>query len=133
MCTQCVVDPLYYGEFAPGWFLIRATKPDDDIMEVDDWGLVECNNPSIVFSTTPVVFDGFIKTFNRYIDFQEEFYMPPSVGYRLYDAMSKVKIPFRVKRKWVDHSVLSFEQRFFYYLADFIKNSIPVKESRSDD
>lgn len=131
MCTQCVVDPLYYGEFAPGWFLIRATKPDYD-MEADDWGLVECNNPSVVFSTTPVV-DEFVKTHIQYSDFSEEFYMHPSVGYRLYDAMSKVKIPFRVKRKWVEHSILTFEKRFFYFLADFIKNSIPVKESQSDD
>ncbi len=133
MCTQCVVDPLYYGEFAPGWFLIRATKPDEGIMEADDWGLVECNNPSVVFSTTPIVYEDLDMTYNRYVEFWDELFMQPSTGYRLYSAMINVKIPFRVKRQWIKNFVTTFEYRFYYYLADFIKNSIPVKESQSDD
>lgn len=125
MCTQCVVNPIYYGEVAPGWWLIRARKDEvgDDGMKVGDWGLVECNDPSIVFSVTPVVYDNDTDTYNTYTEFFYNFMFAPSVGYRLYKSMENVTVPFRVKRQWIKDMAYSFEERFYYYLADFIKTA----------
>ena len=46
MCEQCLVNPLYFGEVLPGWYLIRARR-DGDIMKVGDWGMIQCNDPTI--------------------------------------------------------------------------------------
>jgi len=52
MCEQCLVNPLYFGEVLPGWFLIRARREGTE-MKVGQWGLVECNGPTFVWTTTP--------------------------------------------------------------------------------
>lgn len=125
MCTQCVVNPIYYGEIAPGWFLMRARKDEGGTegMRVGEWGLVECNDPTIVFDVTPVVYDNPDQTWEAYGKFYYNFMFAPSVGHKFYTAMGQVKIPFRVKRQWVKNSVYGFEQQFYFYLADFIKTA----------
>jgi hypothetical protein len=52
MCEQCVAEVEYYLSPLPGWSLVRATK-DGDLMKKDDWGLVECNDPTFWWSVTP--------------------------------------------------------------------------------
>ncbi len=125
MCTQCVVNPIYYGEIAPGWWLMRARKDEGglDGMKAGEWGIVECNDPTIVFDVTPVVYNDADQTWELYYKFYYNFMFAPSIGHKFYTAMEKVKIPFRVKRQWVKNSIYGFEQQFYYYLADFIKTA----------
>jgi len=54
MCEQCCAQADGWGEFLSGWFLCRANK-DGHEMSVGDWGLVECNDPTFIFRTTPVL------------------------------------------------------------------------------
>jgi len=55
MCEQCSAATDSYGEteVLPGYYLSRATR-DGLWMEDGDWGLVECNDPTFIFQTTPV-------------------------------------------------------------------------------
>lgn len=59
MCEQCSAKTVLYGELLTGWYLVRATQ-DGLYMKKDEWGLVECNDPTFSFMTTPVIdpFDG---------------------------------------------------------------------------
>lgn len=52
MCEQCMAETRILGQPIPGWYLVRA-KRDGNWMRKGDWGLVECNDPTYVFSTTP--------------------------------------------------------------------------------
>lgn len=127
MCTQCLVNPFYYGEVMPGWFLIRARRASSD-MDVKDWGLVECNDPSIVFSTTPYIpASGF--SVAEIEKFSDELVCDPSTGYRLIAAFKQVKPIFRVLRLYSKHMAFRLEDRLFLYLADYIKNSTPETDS----
>lgn len=56
MCEQCLVNPLYFGEVVPGWFLIRARRASDD-MKVGEWGLVQVNDPAFTWSSKIEPFD----------------------------------------------------------------------------
>lgn len=127
MCEQCLVNPFYYGEFAPGWFLIRATRESD--MKIGQWGLLECNDPSIVFTTTPQLYTN-REIFDTAIDnFSDEMFIDIATGHRLFEAVSKVKISWKVKKLFIKLNVRNFNDRFFVYLADFIERSNPIKES----
>lgn len=52
MCEQCLAETESWGEPIPGWFLVRATRPGDE-MKLGDWGLVWCNDPSYTWSINP--------------------------------------------------------------------------------
>lgn len=59
MCEQCLAKTvLYLGpkkkEVLPGYSLVRATI-DGNYMKKDEWGLVRCNDPDVIWSVTPVV------------------------------------------------------------------------------
>lgn len=125
MCTQCVVNPIYYGEIAPGWFLMRARKDEygSDGMRAGEWGIVECNDPTIVFDVTPIVYTNSEQTWETYYKFYYNFMFAPSVGYKFYNAVNSANIPFRVRRQWLREGIYGFEQRLYYYLADFIKTA----------
>ena len=53
MCECCCADAVDYGEVVSGWFLVRARK-EGQIMQTGQWGLVFCNGPSVVWTTTPI-------------------------------------------------------------------------------
>lgn len=53
MCEQCTAGVEEHGEFMPGWFLVRAFQ-DGNEMKKGDWGLVECNDPTVIIPFTPV-------------------------------------------------------------------------------
>lgn len=104
MCEQCLVNPLMFGEVLPGWYLMRARRKSS-MMEVGDWGLVRCNDPDFVWSTSPIpdptfgltddqinsLPDGITKEFNLRCDkFEEELYVPAYIGYLLVEAGRKV-------------------------------------------
>lgn len=55
MCEQCSAACDEYGQdtFIPGFYLSRATR-DGLWMKTGDWGIVESNDPSFIFQTTPI-------------------------------------------------------------------------------
>lgn len=122
MCVQCTAETVNYGEFAPGWYLVRATKTDPDSMDAGDWGLVECNDPAIIFSTDLTIGND---VYSQFGSFRDEMWADIPVGYRLYNALQQVKYPYAVKRKWVEYWTYSFETRLFIYLSWFANQNQP--------
>lgn len=120
MCEQCIVNPLYFGEVLPGWFLIRARR-QGSMMEVGDWGMVQCNDPTFVWSSTPKMtkeeFDGFV-----YLpeDFEESLYMYVTNGYDL--LISAIKVGYNRE----EHG--RFSQWLFWHLSEYIRNTEPTVE-----
>lgn len=49
MCEQCTAATKTYGEVVPHWSLIQATR-DGNYMKENDFGLVNCNDPSFIWS-----------------------------------------------------------------------------------
>jgi hypothetical protein len=54
MCETCLGKCDNYGEIFPGWWLVRATVDSSIRLEADDWGLVQCNDPTFIFEQTPI-------------------------------------------------------------------------------
>lgn len=57
MCSQCMTNPNYYNSRVFGMGLMRATKNDYDTnptWEKDEFGIIECNDPTFYFKTLPV-------------------------------------------------------------------------------
>lgn len=52
MCEQCVAQTAYYGEPLKDIGLFRATQ-DGSIMKKGQWGLIEINDPFVVWTSTP--------------------------------------------------------------------------------
>lgn len=58
MCEQCSAKTLMYITDGPtppiagAYWLVRATQDGND-MKKDDWGLITCNDPDFIFTTTP--------------------------------------------------------------------------------
>jgi hypothetical protein len=52
MCEQCLTNPISFGEPMPGFFLKRARRDGNDWKQ-GEWGLIECNDPSYRWCTTP--------------------------------------------------------------------------------
>lgn len=52
MCEQCLTSPIYFGEPIPGFILARARRQGND-WNIGEWGLIECNDPSITWKITP--------------------------------------------------------------------------------
>ena len=85
MCQQCTTNALYFGTPIPGYHLMRARRSDSEI-QVGQWGLIECNDPTFVFT-----FDFHIKPGTKDWDEQvyklhEEFGASPVQGYNLVKA-----------------------------------------------
>lgn len=53
MCEQCSAKTHSWGWVLPGYALVRATC-DGTFMRTGQWGLVECNDPTFIWSVTPV-------------------------------------------------------------------------------
>jgi hypothetical protein len=54
VCEQCQAETKTYGQVAPGWWLIQATK-DGDAMKSGDFGLVRINDPEYIWPATLVL------------------------------------------------------------------------------
>lgn len=125
MCMQCLVNPLYFGEVVPGWYLIRARREHYNSMDVGDWGLLRSNDPDIIFKTTPLLeppdADPLYDTFYQKADeFYNELVCDPYLGYLLVDAC---------KKNGYDHENHGFFHIWFFdYLAKHINKTEPKTE-----
>jgi hypothetical protein len=128
MCTTCFVNPFFYGEVLPGFFLIRARRQYFDEMYPKEWGLVVCNGPSLIWKTTPYLYDD-ENLLDKAMDaFQDEFYCTPELGYMIISSFKEVYCTFRMKRLFVKYGQF-YKRRIlaqlYIYMADYIANSIP--------
>jgi len=125
MCEQCCAATITWPNVLPGWHLVRARR-DGHEMKVRQWGLLRCNNPEFIWSTTPEK-DGdsfndlakdqadhykFIAAFNK---FQEEFGGTLSSSKALGDAI-KEQDPYQEG---------SLEYWLFNHLGKFIRENKP--------
>ena len=104
-----------------GWGLMRAKKnaPYDE-MKAGDFGLIECNDPSIIFSTEPKLDLSQEELHDRMEAFANEMVMDASTGFRLITAFKETQVPYALKRLYVKHRVFGFEDRLYIALAYFI-------------
>lgn len=131
MCLQCVTNPWYYGTPFPGWMLMRARRADSlGEMAVRDWGLVQCNDPSIIFKTTPFLYEDEDQLWDSVDSFDQEIACHPVIGYELIHAFKQVPPIYRIKRLYVKYRILGcgMSTQLYLYLADFIANSHPFVE-----
>lgn len=123
MCEQCLVNPLYFGEVLPGWYLIRARRDGND-MKVGEWGMVQCNDPTFTWMTTPkVTKEEYEDMLYLPEDFDEALYMNPINGHNL--ITSAIEAGYSRK----EHGHFSFW--LFWYLSEFIRNNEPTTEEDS--
>ena len=106
MCEQCSAGAIHLGEPVPGFMLIQATK-DGGEMKVGQYGLVEENDPFLIFERkpTPEPFhdktDQQIDSMNKktiaplmaWLDsareFEDLFEVSPKLGWRFVEACRK--------------------------------------------
>lgn len=141
MCLQCTTNPWYFdGEVLPGYWLIRARRGYFDEMEPKDWGLVKCNDPSLIFKTTPYLYDDLDTLWEKYDSFYDEWYCSPDLGYDIISAFKQIKPDFRLKRlfvKYGEYYSRNIMMQLYIYLADFIQRATVYTEQdafpNSDD
>jgi hypothetical protein len=124
MCTQCLVNPLYFGEVLPGWYLIRARRKGG-YMEVGDWGLIRANDPDIIFKTTPMIEPNIgseerIEYRNRVDAFYNELVAPVHISFRLVESAQKQA--YNIEEDG------HFHIWFFDHLAGYINKTTPETE-----
>lgn len=124
MCLQCCAKTIDYGEFAPGWHLVKATQTVEGEMDEGDWGLVRINDPDLVFKSPLILPENSNDLTALVDDFCEQLYLRAEPGHSLYKSLKEVKFPFAVRRLWVEHwHLCSFEARLYLYLAWFVANN----------
>lgn len=52
MCEQCLTWPVSFGQPLPGYTLMRARRDGNEWMK-GEWALIECNDPTFRWKTTP--------------------------------------------------------------------------------
>jgi hypothetical protein len=82
MCDQCLCNPIYFNQPIKGFTLARARKSGID-WKKGQWALIECNDPTYTWYTTPVIGKDFTE------EFQTAFYSQPESGHKLVDACIK--------------------------------------------
>lgn len=123
-----MVNPLYYGEVLPGFFLIRARRQYFDEMYPKEWGLVICNGPSLIWKTTPYLYED-VKQLDEATDsFQDEFYCSPILGHKIIESFKSIPCSYRMKKLFVKYGEFDKKNvmmQLYIYMADFIANSTP--------
>jgi len=114
MCEQCLVNPLEFGEVFPGFWLMRARR-DGDSWKKGQWGLVECNDPTYVWYSTPGSTE---KLWDYPDEFPQAFDADPVSGYRLVKA---------AMTKGYDPDEGGFMPWLWAYLSEYIQMA-EVKE-----
>lgn len=115
MCEQCLANPVSFGQPLRGFWLMRARR-DGDNWKKGEWGLVECNDPTFYWVSTPRVLSD---TEWEPEDFHDAFMADPSTGYRLVAAAVE---------KGYDPTEGGFESWFFNYLVEYLKTAEAVDE-----
>lgn len=82
MCEQCIVNPLYFGQPIPGYTLILARREGND-MPLSSWGLVECNDPTFVFTFDFTLFPGTDEWADAVWNVADDLVSHPYAGYHL--------------------------------------------------
>lgn len=143
MCEQCLTWPVSFGQPLPGFTLMRARRDGNDWLK-GEWGLVQCNDPSFQWKTTPTPSptwgmtddeeDAYIESiekdspeyqralYSRHLgDFADEFSsMPAMTGYKLIKGAMD---------KGYDPKVHGFfSEWFFDYLGEWLKTAEMVDE-----
>lgn len=113
MCEQCMVNPLYFGEVIPGWTLIRARRSNE--MKVGDWGLVQINDPTLVWSSN--------LTWPE--DYDEVLSNPPADFIEALDSAHYLEI--------VDLTVAALEAGFDSRVASDPETNLPVHSMHLDN
>lgn len=129
MCLQCLVDPYYFGEIAPGWKLIRARKNDhkDHEMKAGDWGLLRSNDPDFIWSVYPL----HIAQFDTATD--EEFFIYSKALEEFENSLKNsslntfVNLVNACKYNEKEH----FVEWLFNHLAQYIETAKPIFEEDS--
>ena len=134
MCEQCSAKTCFYEIGLRGWSLVRATQ-DGLEMKTGDWGLVECNDPTYIWSVTPEINRVDFNSDGEEIDITEEtwkfgsvytekvrefedgLYGSPRAGYELVKAC--IEAGYDAERDGC------FAHWFFNYLAHKIAIQIP--------
>lgn len=127
MCLQCLTNPFYYGEVLPTWYLIRARRHAEE-MRPKDWGLLQCNDPSIIFSTTPYIYKSEDLLDEAINAFSAELICSPAIGYALCVAYEKFPKPFALRRLFAKYHAYSFTSQLYIVLAEHIRNTTPFTE-----
>jgi hypothetical protein len=108
--------------------LMRARRQYYDEMQPKDWGLVQCNDPSIIFATTPYLYTALDKLDNAMDAFSDEILCTPKIGYDLYSAFCAYKKPFSLLRLFAKHHAYEFSNQLYILLAVHIMTSSPYTE-----
>lgn len=98
MCLLCDAEAIHYGEIAPGWFLEKATIDADDWL-AGMWALVQQNQPSFVFTKTPIVgessnfetLNSWINEFEKYGNFYSAYLLGKAIEGSFIDRLSFYK------------------------------------------
>ena len=132
MCEQCLADVIVFKEQPfRGWTLMRATK-DGHIMKAGQWGVAMGDDPSIVWTNTPIIDPcpdsdidygsddiGAWREFDREVEtFRDAINCTPNVGYDLVSAAITAGYS-RDEDGWLEFWL-------FDYLAKFIANNPTV-------
>jgi hypothetical protein len=125
MCLQCSVNPFYFTDVLPGWDLIRARRNDDE-MKMKEWGLVQCNDPSIIFKTTPILYEDNEQLDKAIEEFSNELICEPYIGFKLCSAFNKIEHDEDLFDKYI---AFGFNEKFYVYLADFIQKANPTLDT----
>lgn len=134
MCMACMMDPWFYGEVFPGWYLLRARREYFDTVSIKDWALQRCNDPDVWFTVTPILHDDEEQFYDALNSFSEELLITPDLGYQLISAFKNVPATFRLKRLFVRYGRYlrrNLMAQLYIYLADFIAQSNPIADEFS--
>lgn len=135
MCDQCLTWPVSFGSPLPGYTLMRARRDGCD-WKRGEWGLIECNDPTFRWKSTPTpnptfgmtdeqendFFETYEKGTPEYAraslrapeDFREAVYGFPLEGFRLVTAA--------VERGYNPENA-GFESWLFDYLGEWLKTA----------
>lgn len=136
MCEQCNVNPLYFGEPLPGWYLIRARR-DGIVMKKGQWGLLQCNNPDFIWDTTPTqdpLFgitdeDEEERRFNTLTDEEKEAAIKGPPQDLLNALKSDVMTGYELVKACME---MGYEQKVHGYVASFLNHILAVHIAKTD-
>ena len=120
MCEQCLTHCITFGEVLPGFHLMRARR-DGNEWKKGQWGLIEINDPTVVWYTTPVHHADITDYFDIPEEFLNAFKCYPVTGFRMVSAAKQV----------------GYEPRrdgfFEYWLYERLAKHIAENDFRVDD
>ena len=85
MCEQCLTWPVSFGQPLEGFTLMRARRQGNDWRK-GYWGLVECNDPTFMWKSTPIPLSEDDMPYGYPDEFATALICDPNSGYRLVAA-----------------------------------------------